>query len=66
MDMKEIEGKKVRLRSGGPMFLGGLNNIFLIEEGYDGPVPVVETKSHQATVELPSGYKLIIYPRDLE
>lgn len=66
IDMNEIAGKSVRLRSGGVTFFGGLNSLFLIEEGYKGPVPVIETKTDQATVKLPSGRKLTIYPRDLD
>jgi len=66
IDMNEISGMSVRLRSGGQFFLGGINSTFLIEEGYDGPVPVISTKTDQATVKLPSGRELIIYPRDLD
>lgn len=58
---------EVRLRHGvGFECLGGLNSIFLAEEGYTGGlVRIGELTADGAYVRLPSGYRLHITPRDV-
>ena len=64
--MKIAVGDKVRLRSGGLYAIGMLHNVFLYEEGYDGPVPVIEVEGGKIKVRLPSGYELDITEKDIE
>lgn len=58
--------QKVRLRSGGIPGFGGLNPIFLTEDGYCSGdyVPVVSVDGKYAKVLLPSGYELWIMEKD--
>ncbi len=67
LDMRQLAGLSVELRHGtGLPCYGGLNSIFLAEEGYvGGKVPVVDTNQSSAVVQLPSGYRLTVYPRDI-
>jgi hypothetical protein len=61
-----VVNQEVRLRSGGIPGFGGLNSIFLAEEGYrDGStVTVIQVDGQWAKVLLPSRYELWITEKD--
>ena len=67
--LKFVIGQCVTLFEAGTPGFGGLNPLFLSQEGYcDGWVSVVDTKhdGYTGVVELPSGYLLDIKGRDVQ